>query len=121
MVHTSYLYLLCMQRIKQNNFKKKIRKYEIFMFSEKNIKKTYSNEIPRLWVSLSQLLNSMTNRMVPTPYLYLSCVWRKQQNNFKKIPISLIFFEIVLSNSLHTRNRQMGVGTMQFVIECSTW
>ena len=31
-----------------------------------------------------QILHSMTNRMVPTPHRYLSCVWRNKQNNFEK-------------------------------------
>ena len=31
-----------------------------------------------------QVLYSSTNRMVPTPYWYLSCVWRIKQNYFKK-------------------------------------
>ena len=32
-----------------------------------NINKSYKNKVSRLVVSLSQILNSMTNRMVPTP------------------------------------------------------
>ena len=37
-----------------------------------------------------------------------------------KFPIFWMFFEIILLNSLHTRKIQMGVGTIRFVIECST-
>ena len=34
----------------------------------------YQNKIPRLGGSTPQVVNSMANRMVSTPYLYLSCM-----------------------------------------------
>ena len=50
----------------------------------KKRQKRCQNKSPRFGGSLFQVLHSMTNRMVPTPHRYLSCVWRNKQNNFEK-------------------------------------
>ena len=47
--------------------------------------KNISKQIPRLGGSNFQVLHSYTNRMVPTPHRYHSCVLRNYQNNFKNV------------------------------------
>ena len=84
MVPTPHRYLSCVWRNKQNNFEKFSINRKILSYFWKNVKKRCQNKIPRLGGSIFQVLHSMTNRMVPTPYRYLSCVWRNKQNNFEK-------------------------------------
>ena len=56
-------------------------------------------------------LHSFTNRMVPTPHRYLSCVWRNYQNNFKNVSetrkISCYFWNKRQKNILK-QNSQVG-------------
>ena len=52
----------------------------------------------------------MTNRMVPTPHRYLSCVWRNKQNNFEKFSENrkiLLFLKKQQKNVLK-QNSQVG-------------
>ena len=51
----------------------------------KKRQKIYQNKIHRLGGSIFQVLHSITNRMVPTPHRFLSCVWRNYQNNFENV------------------------------------
>ena len=111
MIPTPHRYLFCVWRNYQNNFKNVSENRKISCYFWKNVKKNVLKQNSQVGGSIFQVLHSVTNRMIPTPYLYLFCVWRNYQNNFKNVSekrkISCYFWKNVKKNVLK-QNSQVG-------------